>query len=250
MKPYTYLIKHKPTGQMYYGVRTANKLDPINDLWKEYFTSSKKVHALIEETGQDSFEVEIRREFNTAEEAVAWEIKVLRRCNVLEDSRWLNANIAGHIPATKEVRAKISAFHKGRTKSEEHRKKISRANKGKKNDHAKTPEYRKMMSEMKTGAGNAMFGKKHSAETLAKISAIRKGQPAHNKGKPMSEEQKRKQSEIMRGRNISEEHKAKISAGLKAKNMKRNKKHCPYCQQDIPVNIYARYHGDKCKQKS
>ena len=32
MKPYTYLIKHRPTGQVYYGVRSANKVNPQEDL--------------------------------------------------------------------------------------------------------------------------------------------------------------------------------------------------------------------------
>jgi hypothetical protein len=109
MKPYTYLIKHKPSGLVYYGVRTANKVDATNDLWKEYFTLSKKIHTLIEETGADSFEFEIRKEFETAKQAVAWEVQVLKRCKVLEDSRWINANVAGYILPTEEIRAKISS---------------------------------------------------------------------------------------------------------------------------------------------
>ena len=40
MKPYTYLIKHRPTGKVYYGFRSANKVDPEQDLWQHYFTSS------------------------------------------------------------------------------------------------------------------------------------------------------------------------------------------------------------------
>lgn len=250
MKPYTYLVKHKPTGKVYYGLRTANKVDPINDLWNEYFTSSKKVHNLIEETGKDSFEVEIRQTFDSVEKAIAWESKVLRRCNVLEKDIWLNGNIAGYFLPTEEIRSKISQYHKGKPKSEEHRRKISIANKGKKNEYAKTDEYRKKMSILKSGSGNAMFGKKHSQETLEKISLKAKGRSAHNKGKPMSEEQKRKQSEIMSGRTITDDHKAKISATLKSKGLKRDKKDCPYCQKNVPVNILARYHGERCKSKS
>jgi len=250
MKPYTYLIKHKPTGLVYYGVRTANKVEAENDLWKEYFTSSKKIHALMEETGQDSFEIEIRKEFDTPEQAIEWEIKVLKRCNVLHDERWINANVAGYILPTEEIRAKISQFHKGKTKSEEHRKKISLANKGKKNEHAKTDEYRKMMSELKAGAGNGMYGKKHSAETLAKISAAKKGQVSHQKGKPRTEEEKRKQSEKMRGRKQNPEVVLRRAKTMREKNMKRERKICPHCSKEIPVNIFARYHGDRCKFKS
>ena len=54
MKPYTYLIKHRPTGKVYYGYRSANKVEPVEDLWKKYFTSSPKIQQLIEETGIDT----------------------------------------------------------------------------------------------------------------------------------------------------------------------------------------------------
>jgi ribosomal protein S27AE len=248
MKPYTYLIKHKPTGLVYYGVRTANKVDAENDLWKEYFTSSKKIHALIEETGTESFEIEVRREFDSIEAASAWEVQVLKRCKVLEDLRWINANVAGYIFATEEIRAKISAFHKGKPKSEEHKQKISEANKGKEK-RPLTEEEKETLSQIMKGEGNPMFGKKHSSETLAKISAARKGQPGHpawNKGIPTSEETKIK----MRGRKDDPAVIKQRAETLKAKKLKREKKECPHCSKIIPVNIFARYHGDRCKNKS
>ena len=80
MQPYTYLIRHQPTGKVYYGFRSANKVEPHNDLWKHYFTSSPGVQKLIEETGVDSFDVEIRKTFDTKEASVAWETRVLHRC--------------------------------------------------------------------------------------------------------------------------------------------------------------------------
>lgn len=194
MKPYTYLLKHKPTSTFYYGVRYQNvkKKIPISeDLWTKYFTSSPKVNELIKEYGADSFEFEIRKVFETPKQATNWETKVLRRCKVLNDERWINANIAGHIMPTTESNKKISDFHKGKPKTAEHRRKIGDANRGKKKPPV-TDAYRAKMSKIKSGEGNAMYGRKHSPETLAKMSAIKKGKPAHNKGKPMSEEQKQK----------------------------------------------------------
>ena len=38
---YTYYIKWTKQNTHYYGVRIANKTEPENDLWVEYFTSSK-----------------------------------------------------------------------------------------------------------------------------------------------------------------------------------------------------------------
>ena len=195
MQPYTYLIKHTPTGKVYYGVRTANKVEPHNDLWKHYFTSSPIVQKLIEETGVDSFVVEIRKTFETKKAAVAWETRVLHRCKVLHNDRWLNQNVAGYIVPTEESNKKISDFHKDKPKSLEHKKNLSESQKGKPKVNSKnqTPEYKALMSTLKSGSGNGRYGKEVSVETRRRISEAKKGkQVAHNKGKPMSEEQKAK----------------------------------------------------------
>lgn len=46
------------------------------------------------------------------------------------------------------------------------------------------------------------FGRTHSEESKQKMSKIRKGRPAHNKGVPMSDELRKKLSEIHKGTNI------------------------------------------------
>jgi hypothetical protein len=232
MKPYTYLIKHRPTNRVYYGMRAANKVEPEQDLWQHYFTSSPKVQQLIEESGRDSFDIEIRRVFETKEQAVAWETRVLSRCRVLDDDRWINQNVAGYIVPTEESRKKISDFHKGKAKSEEHKEKIRQGNIGKKKP-PRTDEYRALMSKLKSGPNNPMYGKGCTEERARKISEANKGKAAHNKGKPMSEEQKQKLREAMSGRKVdpevlarriksqtgqkrTPEQRAKISAALRA----------------------------------
>jgi hypothetical protein len=194
MKPYTYLIKHRPTGKVYYGFRSANKLDPHEDLWKNYFTSSPRVQQLIKETGADSFDVEIRRVFESKEQASAWETRVLNRCKVLHNDRWLNQNIAGYIVPTEESRKKISNFHKDKPKTDQHKQNLSKSQKGKPklNSKNQTPEYRALMSKLKAGENNPMFGKGCTPERAARIGAANKGKVPINKGKPMSEEQKAK----------------------------------------------------------
>jgi hypothetical protein len=247
MKPYTYFIRHRPTNRVYYGVRTANNVPAEDDLWHTYFTSSPTVKRLIEEYGADSFDVEVRREFDTVKQAIAWETSVLRRMRVLENEEWINANVAGYIVLNEASRKKISEYHQGKPKSEEHRAKIAAAITGIKRE-PRSEEYRNKMSEIKKGAGNAMYGRKHSAETLAKISSARKGQLGHtawNKGIATSEETKEK----MRGRKDSPEVVARRSATMKAKKMKRERVVCEHCFKEIPVNIFARYHGDRCKSR-
>lgn len=250
MKPYTYLIRHCPTNRVYYGMRAANQVDPHKDLWQQYFTSSPRVHQLIEETGRDSFDIEIRRVFETKEQAVAWETRVLRRCKVLHDDRWINQNVAGYIVPTEESRKKISDFHKRRPKSQEHRKNLSESQKGKakKSTAYQTPEYRALMSQLKSGAGNGRFGKEVSEETRRRISEAKKGkQVAHNKGVPMSEEQKQKLREAMSGRKVDPEVISRRAE--KQRGQKREKRHCPHCARDIAVGWYHR-HGDHCAART
>lgn len=204
MKPYTYLVKHRPTGKVYYGYRSANRVDPYEDLWKQYFTSSPSVQKLIEETGAESFDIEIRRVFETKEQASNWETRVLRRCKVLEDDRWLNQNIAGYIVPTEESRKKISDFHKGKAKSEEHKRNLSKSQKGKPKNYVQTEEHKRKNSLANRGKNNPMYGP-CTPERAANISAAKKGKPAANKGVPMSEEQKQKLRERMVGRKVDPE---------------------------------------------
>ena len=192
MKPYTYLIKHKSTGKVYYGVRTANTKEPADDLWVDYFTSSLKIKKLIKEYGKDSFEAEVRQIFESKEQAIKWEPKVLRRCKVLERQHtWLNGNVAGYILATPESCEKISNSLRGKPKSDEHKRKIS--------------AYQK--------------GKMVSAETSKKISEANKGKPAPNKGKPASNETRKKISDAKKGKSLSEETRKKISDAKKGKSL-------------------------------
>ena len=100
-KSYTYLLHHKPTNTWYYGVRWKNvrlELNPEQDLWKEYFTSSKQISLLRTLFGDESFEFEIRKTFDSAKKARDWEEKVLVRMKVLQKpDQWINRRSAGAI---------------------------------------------------------------------------------------------------------------------------------------------------------
>ena len=93
------------------------------------------------------------------------------------------------IPMSEEQKKKISESKKNI--SEETRKKLSEANKGK--HHSE--ESKKKMSNVKKG-------KKFSEEHRRKLSEAKKGKPAHNKGVPMSEEQKKKMSKAAKRREM------------------------------------------------
>ena len=88
------------------------------------------------------------------------------------------------LPYIAEMRAVIrTPWNKGKTMSEEFRKKCSKSNKGRTSPRK---------------------GKHHTEEAKRKMSESHKGKTAHNKGIPMSEEQKKKLSEIRKGMNAGE----------------------------------------------
>ena len=84
-----------------------------------------------------------------------------------------------------------------------------------------TEEHRAKLSLAKQGKNNNMWGKTHSQETLAKMSA-------KATGRKQSEETIRKKIEATTGK-------------------KREKKLCPNCNNEVAVNGYARWHGDRCR---
>jgi hypothetical protein len=197
IKPYTYLVKFKPTGKVYYGSRCQNATKfnrtPAEDFWNYYTTSSKNINNLIKEYGKESFEYEIRRTFDSVEEMADWETRVLTRCCVLErQDRWMNGNVAGKKILTEAGANRISSTHKDKPKTEEHKKNLSESQKGKSKINSKnnTLEYRSLMSKLKSGVNNPMYGKGCTPERAANISAAKKGKPAKNKGTAMTEEQK------------------------------------------------------------
>lgn len=246
MKPYTYLIKHIPSGKVYYGFRAANKLDPQDDLWKHYFTSSPKVQQLIETTGVDSFEVEVRKIFETKEQASIWENKVLRRCKVLTDDRWINQNIAGYVVPTEESNRKISEFHKDKPKTEEHKQNLSKSQKG-----SKRPWSIKNLPNNVSGENNGMFGKKQTEEAKKTIGEKnRAAQLALGNNHPMkkiewTEERRKSMGDRSRGTKWTKE--AIEARSAKQRGQKREKIHCPYCKRDIAKGWYHR-HGPRCAQ--
>lgn len=87
--PYTYIIKHLPTGKFYYGCRWAKNCNP-KDLWVSYFTSSDEVKKLITEYGIDSFIYHIHRTFNDTNSCVKFENKYLVKIDAMRNPRFLN----------------------------------------------------------------------------------------------------------------------------------------------------------------
>ena len=172
-KPYTYLIGWSHLNKFYYGVRYAQDCHP-SDFWNKYFTSSKYVAECREEHGEPDI-VQIRKTFDLREQAIDWETKVLNRMKVIHREDFLNKSIGGMgYIMSDEDKAKMSkymsALHKGKKKTPEHIEKVAASKRGK---HMSTESKAKMSNSLKEyfkHNPNHMTGKKHSAETRAKVS--------------------------------------------------------------------------------
>ena len=81
MKAFTYLIVNKKTKQWYYGIRYAAGCR-YSDILTTYFSSSSQLQRDIEIMGVDNFQCCIRKSFDSVEDGLKWESKVLRRMKV------------------------------------------------------------------------------------------------------------------------------------------------------------------------
>ena len=191
-QPYTYLIKFIPTGQLYYGVKASNGCNP-DELLVKYFTSSKVVKKLIQEYGEESFNIISIKLHENKELAHKWEELYLVSVDAAKNPEYLNKTNGGWRLCcnghTKETIIKMSKSHLGKRFSDEHKKHISEASLGK----HKSKEHILHMIESRIGEKNPMYGKigndchnygrKHTEESKIKISESLMGENHHNWGK-------------------------------------------------------------------
>lgn len=85
----------------------------------------------------------------------------------------------------------------------------------------KSEEARRRMSEAKKGRPNGWIGRRHSEEARRRMSDALSGEKNPNFGKHPSEETRRRMSEALKGRQFSEETRRRISEARKKYWMKR-----------------------------
>ena len=204
---YTYLITDTETKEFYIGVRSC-ECDPSEDPYMGSMKSWKKQ----ENFNQDRHKKTVLSVYPNREEANEAEFELIEK--FIKD------------PLNRNYHNRKTYCSLGLTHSEETKRKISEASKGKK---------------------HPMYGKTHSEETKQKISEA-------CKDKTLSEETKRKMSEVkkgkkhpMYGKTLSEETKRKMSEAKKGK--KTPKVTCPHCNKEGGINIMTRWHFDNCKNK-
>jgi hypothetical protein len=173
--PYTYLLKHLPTGKFYYGCRYANGCNPL-DFWTKYKTSSKYIKKLIEEYGSNSFQYEIRKTFSDVNSARIWEHKVLKRMRVVSRTDFINR--------TDNISISVEDANIGRTtrvSTNKHKQAISKV--GKSNIGKILPiETKNKISQSLIG-NKRKLGKKESEYTKLKKSLSKIGKSSGMLGK-------------------------------------------------------------------
>lgn len=216
----------------------------------------------IQKYGWDNFEHIILKENLTKEEADYWEKYYIEYYNAKENGYNLTEGGEGNVgyAHSEETKRKISEAQKGKHPSEEAKEKMSEAQKGEKNhNYGKhhTEETRKKISEAMKGENNPNYGKHISEETKRKMSEALKGEKHPFYGKHLTEETKRKMSETRKGKNAGEKHpfygkhlaeetRKKISEAFKGeKHPNYGKHHTKETKQRISEALKGKQIGEK-----
>jgi hypothetical protein len=132
----------------------------------------------------------------------------------------------------------------GKTHTEEARKRISKANKGRVQPLDEKEKQKAAWAKRKElGVQRKPYDDEYKQERSKKYSG--EGNPRY--GAEVSEDTRKKIGDKLRGRKQTEEE--KLARSLANMGKKREKLLCPHCAQLVAVNGYARWHGDHCAHK-
>lgn len=168
---YLYVKTHTVTGLKYLGKTTAK--DP-----HMYLGSGTYWNCHLNKHGK-TISTEIIKECHSKEELKEWGLHYSNLWNVVSSDDWANLKPENGDGGSAPIH------------SEETRKKRSVSLTGLRKDFTHTNETRDKMSQVAKG-------RKHSPDTLAKMSEARKGLPSHLKGKVYSEEENKKRTARLR----------------------------------------------------
>jgi len=130
----------------------------------------------------------------------------------------------------------------GKTHTEEARKRISEANKGRVQPLDEKEKQKASWAKRKElGVQRKPYDDEYKQDRSEKYSG--KGNPRY--GVEVSEDTRKKIGDKIRGRKQTEEE--KLTRSLANMGKKREKRLCPHCDQLVAVNGYARWHGDLCR---
>lgn len=217
MKNYKYHFVYQTTnnlnGDYYYGVHQTNDLDD------GYIGSGLRLQRAIKKYGKENFTCEILKFFDNRQDALNYERYIIND-DKLDDPHCYNIAHGGHGGNTiagfteeehKEFCEKLKQSHSQIVYTEEIRKKMSDAMKGRPawNKGISCREETKEKLRQYKGEKASMYGKSPSQETREKLSNVHKGK-------------KKKYNVWNKGKHgiFSDEHRNKISQALTGKHWK------------------------------
>ena len=201
-KEVTYTVyqhRNLSNGKSYVGMTSQEPKYRWNN-GKGYQNNSKMWNDIQESDWNTAWEHNILGKFENEQEALNIEEMFIWLFDSTNDGYNISSYGNGYFKRSEETRKKISKARIGKHPSEETRRKMSKSQTGKHH----TEETRNKISEAQTGEKNHMFGKHLSEEHKKKLSE------AHT-GKHLSEEHKKKLLEAHIGKHLSEEHRKKLS---------------------------------------
>ncbi len=205
-----YKLTNKINGKIYIG----QSVSTLNVRWSQHIHSALKknskqvICAAIRKYGPDVFDRKILSRCNTMEEMNHREKYYIKLFSSLVPVGY-NIDDGGKNKkmheTTKEKLSKAMMGKKRGPHTEEHKKNLSMAHKGRKYpDRNISKETRQKISIANSGPNNCMFGKNHTEETKKKISESKKGTQAGENnpffGKKHTDESKSKISKSRVGR--------------------------------------------------
>ena len=209
-------------------------------LYKSSRGSNTYFHKAITKYGKENFVWSVLEESSDETVLFEKEKEYISKFRSNDPEYGYNLTVGGEgvsgrvIPAEEnERRSKaVSAYLKGKPKSEETKEKIRKTLAGR--PRKLTEDQRKELSERMSGEGNPMYGKatrgfegkSHSEDSKKKIS-VNNGR--HNLGKKLSDETRKRMSQssmgkpgTMTGRHHSEETRAKMSMARRLRDVTKN----------------------------
>lgn len=182
-----YKITNNVNGKVYIG-QSIN----IKERWKDHIRTLNK---------QNSHSTLLQRAWNKHKpESFSFEILELCMEDDLDDVEIKYIELYDSINNGYNIE---SGGNKNKRMSEETKKKIGNANRGRHH----SDETKRKMSESRTGKNNGMFGKSHSEESKKKMSDSKIGRPGHK----CTDYQKERAKQANLGKDVSEETRKKIS---------------------------------------
>lgn len=243
-EPFVYLIQEVDTEKMYIGSKTA-KGCLESDLGTRYFTSSKEIDWA---SNPNDFEICKVIPCASNHDAIILEYQLIKENFAVYDDNFFNRNnnsVEWNTSGMKrefseEYRMKLSLAKKGNKKTQDHKNKISAANK----------EFRKRNPDFQRGEQNPNYGKQLSQETKDKIGAKNKGQTRNDEfceflSSRNKEFYKDKNNHPMYNKHHTEESKEKIRESSKGRVQPLRK--CPHCNKEGRTGAMSRFHFDNCK---